>query len=1278
MKGELRKTAQFVFCAVLLIALASGLSGVAGATAVAENGTIEGTVTNESGDPIGGVSVGADNKSTAGSNSTVTASDGTYSLDVPEGEYQVWADKKGYLPNVTDGIEVTAGNTTTQDFVIEKKSYINGTVTDENGESLSNVTVRAESRHTIKEVSTADGNYSIAVPEGTYTVWADADGNLSETVENVSTTKGEVTTQNVSLDPAAVLEGTVTHGNSSVSGATIAIYDGNSDLLKHTGTDSNGSYHADVPNGTYRLDVDADGYAPTSVTDVNATTGETTTQNVTLDEAAIITGTVTDTNGDPIADADVWVHTEDYSVSVRNTTDGNGRYAVEVTNGTYTIDVDADGYTSASITDVNATTGETTTQDIILDEAAIITGTVTDTNGDPIADADVDAHTDDYSVSDRTRTNGTGQYTVEVTNGTYTLDVDADGYAPTTVEDVNATTGNTTTQNATLETAAIVTGMVTDTDGNPVPDADVHVHTDNYSVTDWTRTDQNGRYVAEVANGTYAVEVDADGYAPATIDGVEASSGTSTSRNVTLQAAAVISGTVRDESGNPVPGATIDVHDEGYTTFERVSANDDGSYRVELSNGTYTVEVDADGYAPATIDGVEASSGENTPLEVELGAPAVITGTITDADGNGVAGATVSASNGERSYFNRTSSDGSYEIEVPGGTYQLMAYDNDGGLASGNGSLTVDPNQTETADLRIVSPTVEHASVRHVGGTEPNMTEIDPSAKVFGGAMFLQLTNGSETYRPYELARHGVDETTRFEINVTVTDYDPNTLVWGARNVEWSATPNESIDGATDITIRTNPVNLEVREEQPLPIGLVPTGYDGVDWPTGSDDRATMQRDNTVYVGLFDHSNVPNELARNTKNMTITTNAQAFSRPRITNDSLEIYVAGPHLTTGGQEHDGFYNVFIPQSQLDAWNVSDPREDLTAMYKGSSRSFSVNETEDGAWVELDIAYSDGTVEITSEDPASVSIDATDSPVVEGEELGVTATVETASGGFENRTVRLSIGDDVVDSTNVSLDSGGSTQINLSWATADGDAGEHIANISTGDAADSVTVTVEADETSGGGGGSGGSVQPPAEFSASIVDSNSPVQAGETLDITVAVENVGGQSGTRTLELAIGDESVDSTSVSLDSGERAQVSLSGRPSDGESGNYTATVGGAADDASTAVTFLGSDSSEGDDPVENTTDGESGSEPVDEDGTSEDTNDGDASDEDVADGAGDNESSGEATDETPTDDTTANETNETADDEPASDGTPGFGIAAGLAGMLATLVALRRHSV
>ena len=104
-----------------------------------------------------------------------------------------------------------------------------------------------------------------------------------------------------------------------------------------------------------------------------------------------------------------------------------------------------------------------------------------------------------------------------------------------------------------------------------------------------------------------------------------------------------------------------------------------------------------------------------------------------------------------------------------------------------------------------------------------------------------------------------------------------------------------------------------------------------------------------------------------------------------------------------------------------------------------------------------------------------------------------------------------------------------------AEAGGDGGNSDGN-ADGDESDDDGNDSETDDSD-----TGDNAEPSLEVS--IVNTNSPVDAGATLEGTVAVENAGGADGTGTVDLIVGNDptTVESRSVSLAAGDRTTFSM-----------------------------------------------------------------------------------------------------------------------------------------
>ena len=160
-------------------------------------GTLAGVVTDAAGAPLGGVSIHV--VSSTNSRTTSTGPDGSYSLRLSIGHYDVSASLFGYIGQ-TVGADVSEGVTTPLNFALSPapSHAVAGTVRSGTGTPVANANVSILNTPIPPTTTGADGRYSFAsVPEGTYDVQASQGGCYDAQTQSV--TVGGDTTLDFSL-----------------------------------------------------------------------------------------------------------------------------------------------------------------------------------------------------------------------------------------------------------------------------------------------------------------------------------------------------------------------------------------------------------------------------------------------------------------------------------------------------------------------------------------------------------------------------------------------------------------------------------------------------------------------------------------------------------------------------------------------------------------------------------------------------------------------------------------------------------------------------------------------------------------------------------------------------------------------------------------------------------------------------------------------------------------------------------------------------------------------
>ena len=240
---------------------------------------------------------------------------------------------------------------------------------------------------------------------------------------------------------------------------------------------------------------------------------------------------------------------------------------------------------------------------------------------------------------------------------------------------------------------------------------------------------------------------------------------------------------------------------------------------------------------------------------------------------------------------------------------------------------------------------------------------------------------------------------------------------------------------------------------------------------------------------------------------------------------------------------------------------------------------------GGEVTVTVALGDTTDSIAAQrepstEPAvfEVTLEEVTSPVTAGEGVSLTAEIANTGETEATQTVDLDAGALGDDSSAVTLTPGETATRTLTVDTGDGDAGSYTLEVSSNNATDSTTVTVQRDE-------------PQPRFSVAVSETNAPVSAGQSLAVTTSITNTGEAAGTQSLVLQTQTFGNDTVTLMLSPGETATETLTVQTSLDDAGEFTVGVR-SDDDADTAVvTVEGEGEGEG-----NNGDGDDGEGPVD----------------------------------------------------------------------------------
>ena len=593
----------------------------------------------------------------------LTDANGSFATDtLPAGDYQVGVSRDGYFDGWTS--ERVSGPTDAYVWLDPRADgVLTVNVTDSttsNPVDGASVTVRDSSTNDIVASGStgADGVFitSEALPSNYYSIDVTKDGYFDGwTSYRVS----GPTDAYVWLQPMAdgVLTVNVTDSTTSnpVDGASVTVRDSSTnDIVASGSTGADGVFITSeaLPGNYYSIDVTKDGYFDKSYS--TAINGATELDVWLQPEAySDVTVRVEAANGiTAIPNAHVAISHYDsvlgqYIVDAEGNTDSDGAFmASSLRNGSYNVDVTADGYLSES---TYVWIDGPTELSVAMDPNVggfITTHVISRATGDPLADATVtisywDETTYETIIVATGLTDENGVYVSDTPTpqgGGYQIDVTAVGYYSNS--ETLRVVGDT---DAYLALEPRIPGTLTvevldQATNAPVAGASVTVRDSDTGENVATgATTADGTFTTgTLAGGDYYVEVTADGYYPSSYNWVYVSGDTSTTVWLEPRIPGTLTVEVLDQATNaPVADASVTVSYWDETTYETIivatgTTGTDGTFTTaSLEGRVYSVAARADGYYDGGT-GVRVNGDTSTTVWLEPRIPGTLTVEVLD------------------------------------------------------------------------------------------------------------------------------------------------------------------------------------------------------------------------------------------------------------------------------------------------------------------------------------------------------------------------------------------------------------------------------------------------------------------------------------------------------------------------------------------------------------------------------------------------------------------------------------------------------------------------
>lgn len=663
-----------------------------------------------SGDPMGGMRRIVMSSIAGNRNDDLvrTGSDGTFSIQVKEGTYDLAFKREGFSAKMLRGTKVDT-NTKPVEVSLDPGVEISGRVV-RSGAGVEGVRVNAMSQGGFAGAVTApDGSFRISdLTPGQMMLNVMKPDSFIQEMRPITAPAQDVI---IDLPPGGRITGRVVDKSSHqpvtsfMAGVTTSRSGGGMVMMmppmQKQFTSDDGSFVLEgVKPGSTQVVVNAPGYTTARVANIEVEDGKTTADvEVNVETGAKLTGRVTGPDGSPVAGVSV---REDQMASGGNrvmrfdatdtsgTTDPNGEYSIDTLEpGEKTFTFSRSGYIAQQKT-VTVASGKDTRLDAQLSNGSRVTGSVVSDGGAPIADAMVRASSASEMDGGRSATSDTnGNFTIEaLAPGHYTFTASKAGYAPGALRDVDIATSGPV--KVILKSGGVITGHV-----NGLTAQELEQTTVMASVSGGNGPFGGGGATAAVdAGGNYRMEGAPSGTlrvsartgamfggasksaAPKT---VELEAGGTAQVDIDFKSSTVISGRIM-RNNLPVASAQVTFIPRGAKsqTVSSASSDANGHYEVSgLDDGTYSVQVvDMARLSPfATQYEVHGSSTFDITIKT-----VTVRGRVIDAsDSHPLNEATVDLrqSSGQSLFGGgggSTDADGRFTIEnVAAGTYQITA-----------------------------------------------------------------------------------------------------------------------------------------------------------------------------------------------------------------------------------------------------------------------------------------------------------------------------------------------------------------------------------------------------------------------------------------------------------------------------------------------------------------------------------------------------------------------------------------------------------------------------
>ncbi len=723
-----------------------------------------------------------------------TGSDGTFSLRVKEGIYDVVFKREGFATRTLRAVQVNAASRPVE-VQLDPGVEISGRVV-RNGAGVEGVNINAISEDgPASAVTASDGSFTLkdlspgqmmlnatkmdAFIMQTRPITAPARDVVIE-LPNGGRISGRVIDKSTHSPVTSFQAGIANVRNAG--GMVFAL----PPMLKGFSSDDGSFTLENVPPGPKELIVNAPGYTTARIPSVNVEDGKTVGDvEVAMESGVRLTGRVTGPDGSPVSGVSVR-ETSASNPGARfmpgmgssATTDPNGEYVIEAIDpGDKTFSFSRQNYLPVDKT--ITLSGREARLDVQLSSGLTLTGTVAADNGTPVADASVNATSASEAGFGRgSRTDGNGNFQINgLAPGHYTVTASKPGLASGVLRDFDITTG--APARVVMKAGGTIVGQVTGLTALELENTTVIANGPNGGGT--AEVDSSGSFRLEGApTGTVRVSARTGrgmggGGKTSAVQSVQVDPGSAVTVNIVFKSDTVIRGRVT-RNGQPLANVMVMFTPRAGQSQTQSSgtADSSGSYQIAgLDDGTYNVGVVDIDRSNAYSSSYEVHGSGTYDIDIKT---ASLRGRVVDASsGQPLANAQVQLQSGQGFLNSRgaiTDPAGSFFLDnVARGSYQVTAQ------KEGYGHAVRDVTVGDTApdDLELKLAPSEGVTLRVVDGRDNRPLSANVMRIVDAQGRQLENNGGFRFNASPEPVKLTLAPGT-YSVTVTASGYAPKTL----------------------------------------------------------------------------------------------------------------------------------------------------------------------------------------------------------------------------------------------------------------------------------------------------------------------------------------------------------------------------------------------------------------------------------------------------------------------------------------------------------------------